>query len=217
MKTEYEEKIHKVDTQYQNRMWKMAAAFFLAMFIVEYCGAQPDTLTGTLSGVYENSGGFYVYDAYGAGNPTYPVRFFGELTIDSGTESTFNWLEVYPYGTLWTCDSSLIPSGPNLVDSFILDAEWNGITLYWQFAADSLDYFGDAFITYLRAYHNWYDLHDCPIDTIHVTEVAFSPPGGTDRPVGGTKEIRFTIRIESGGRVNLQNHYWRRVPDSYGT
>ena len=187
-----------------------AVLVVMILLVISSAKAQTLNLSGVLTGIYV-ADTIKVKNATGTGNDIYHLQFYAHETTIDPTFQLLAPMVIGPKNTVYDCDSSLIPAGPNLVDSFITDIEWFGITLYDSLAGDSLDYFKPEFIAYIRAYHNWYDLHDCPVDSVQVTEVNFSPPGGTDRPPGGTKEIRFTIRIDSGGRTNFQNHYWRRV------
>lgn len=106
------------------------------------------------------------------------------------------------------CDDQLTPGIAVLLDSCIRDEEWLGT--YNSHLPDSASFFLPETMNFFETL-GVFAADDCAVDTFFVEDLEIIPPGGVDRPVGGTKEFRIKLKaIDATGKEDEETMIWIR-------
>jgi len=166
-------------------------------------------LTGNVSGSYDGADTICFINATGTN-----LDVCADVIIVE--DSDLIGVQMYTGDCTFTCDSSLIPGIATPDDYTIGDAEWiaDGYDAVIQ---DSADFYTQDFLNLAQSF-GLYVLNDvipfaCRTDTLYVTGVTITPPGGVDRP-SGTRQFDIEFYAEAGGRNNTAVMTWIRTEEN---
>ena len=169
-------------------------------------------ITGNVSGSYEAPDTILFINAYGTN-----VEVCAPIVIieDSDINSTTVWTG----DCQWTCDSSLTPGIIVQFDPNLGDEEWMNHG-YVDVLTDSAAFFSNDAMNFYRLNIGVYVLNEiidfaCPVDSFYVSGLQITPPGGVDRPPGGTRQFDITFRALANNRTNEVVMTWIRTEDNY--
>ena len=201
----------KLDALFFKESYMRIVIISLVLMTSVIAWGQKLILTGNVQGAYDGADTICFINANGTN-----LDVCADVIIVE--DSDLIGVQMYTGDCSFSCDSSLIPGIAVLNDDWLGDSEWieDG---YADVLTDSAAFYTQDALNFIKTL-GVYVLNDiisfaCPVDSFYVSNLVITPPGGIDRPPGGTRTFEISLTAWAGGRNNTQVMTWSRTEERY--